>query len=132
MSKRDLARELIFSGSSTVRKPWGSASRHRFATTHAAKPVENDRGLVVRHWRLAFLFAGFTAADVRKLAGWKEYKEASDAYTAARAKSANRILWAPHLGRCEFFDVPRIPNERPAQSARILVLYLLSHFIRSL
>jgi hypothetical protein len=24
------------------------------------------------------------AADVRKLAGWKEYKEASDAYTAAR------------------------------------------------
>jgi hypothetical protein len=28
------------------------------------------------------------AADVRKLAGWKEYKEASDAYTAARAKSA--------------------------------------------
>ena len=48
MSKRDVARGLIFSGSSTVRKPWGSASRHRFATTHAAKPVENDRGLAVR------------------------------------------------------------------------------------
>ena len=28
------------------------------------------------------------AADVKKLGGWKEYKEASDAYTAARAKSA--------------------------------------------
>jgi hypothetical protein len=28
------------------------------------------------------------AADVKKLAGFKEYKEASDAYTAARAKSA--------------------------------------------
>jgi hypothetical protein len=116
--KRDVARELIFSGSSTVRKPWGSASRHRFATTHAAKPVENDRGLAVRQH-----------VSMRHLAIRVGLRGPNSGMDRGRDASRKLFGWLPAPKLREYYVDPAVGGGQEAQ--RVLYLTVVTGQVRA-